>query len=86
VPRIAERDFALVGARIVDATGRPPIEDGTVLVRAERIAAIGSRQAITLPGGVRTIDARGKTIIPGLWDMHAHVALPEWGRPTSAWA
>jgi imidazolonepropionase-like amidohydrolase len=34
---------------------------------------------VILPAGVRAIDARGKTIIPGLWDMHAHVALPEWG-------
>ena len=32
-----------------------------------------------VPAGVKSIDARGKTIIPGLWDMHAHVALPEWG-------
>jgi imidazolonepropionase-like amidohydrolase len=76
---VAERDFAITGARIVDGTRRAPIDDGIVLVRGGRIAAVGARQAVTLPAGVRTIDARGKTIIPGLWDMHAHAALPEWG-------
>jgi imidazolonepropionase-like amidohydrolase len=79
MPRLAERDFALVGARIVDGTTRPAIEDAVVLVRDGRIAAVGPRRRVTIPAGVRTIDARGKTIIPGLWDMHAHVALPEWG-------
>ena len=79
VPRMAERDFALVAARIIDGTARPPIEDGAVVVRAGRIAAVGPRQTLKLSAGVRVIDARGKTIIPGLWDMHAHVALPEWG-------
>jgi len=76
---LAERDFALVGARIVDGTTRAPIGDGTVVVRDGRIAAVGPEQAVAVPAGVRTIDARGTTIIPGLWDMHAHVALPEWG-------
>jgi imidazolonepropionase-like amidohydrolase len=78
-PRLAERDFALVGARIVDGTTRPPIEDGVVLIRDGRIAAVGPRGKVRMPAGVRTIDARGKTILPGLWDMHAHIALPEWG-------
>lgn len=79
MPRLADGDFALVGARIVDGTRRAPIEDGVIIVRGGRIAVVGTRQAITLPSGVRTIDVRGKTIIPGLWDMHAHIALPEWG-------
>jgi imidazolonepropionase-like amidohydrolase len=79
IPAVAQADFAILGARIVDATTRPPIEDGTVLVHDGRIAAVGPRQTVALPGGMRTIDARGKTIIPGLWDMHAHAALPEWG-------
>lgn len=79
MPRVAEGDFALVGARIIDGTTRAPIEDGVIVVRDGRVAAVGTRQATTLPGGVRTIDVRGKTIIPGLWDMHAHIALPEWG-------
>ena len=79
VPVVAQGAFALVGARIVDGTTRAPIDDGVIIVRDGRIAAVGPRQTTTIPAGARAIDVRGKTIIPGLWDMHAHVALPEWG-------
>jgi imidazolonepropionase-like amidohydrolase len=76
---LAEGSFAIVGARIVDGTTRAPIENGAVIIRGGRIAAVGSRDAVAIPPGLRTIDGRGKTILPGLWDMHAHAALPEWG-------
>jgi imidazolonepropionase-like amidohydrolase len=79
IPLVAGQPFALVGARIIDGTTGPPLVDGTVIVRDGRIAAVGARAFIAVPAGMRTIDLRGKTIIPGLWDMHAHVALPEWG-------
>jgi imidazolonepropionase-like amidohydrolase len=76
---IADRTFALVGGRIVDGTGAAPIEDGIVLVRNGLISDVGPRRTVSLPPDTRTVDVRGKTIIPGLWDMHAHVATPEWG-------
>ena len=79
IPIVAQGAFALIGARIVDGTTRNPIDDGVVIVREGRIASVGTRRATKIPDGMRAIDARGKTIIPGLWDMHAHVALPEWG-------
>jgi len=69
-------DIALVGGRIVtmrnaDKT-QEVIEDGVVLIRDSRIAAIGTRQQVALPQGVTEIDVKGKTIIPGLIDAHAH--------------
>ena len=76
---VADGAFALVGARIIDGTPAPPVEDGTVIVRDGRIVAVGPRTAVIIPPGVRVFDMHGKSIIPGLWDMHAHVALPEWG-------
>jgi imidazolonepropionase-like amidohydrolase len=76
---VADGTFALVGAQIVDGTGRPPVPDGVVLVRAGVIAAVGPRGSISLPRGVTSIDVRGATIVPGLWDMHAHAAQIEWG-------
>lgn len=79
IPTIATGDFALVGARIVDGTTGPPIEDGVIVVNGDRIEAVGPRSSTTIPRGTKVIDVHGKTIIPGLWDMHAHVALPEWG-------
>ena len=79
IPVAADEAFAFIGARIIDGTRDAAIEDGTIIVREGRIAAVGARSAVTIPRGIRTINAHGKTIIPGLWDMHAHVALPEWG-------
>jgi len=77
-PKAAD-DFALVGGRIVDATGGPAIERGTVLVRRGRIERVGAQDAVVVPRGVPSIDVTGKTVLPGLWDMHAHVGQPEWG-------
>ena len=79
IPPFADGSFALVGARIIDGTTGPALPDGTVIVQNGRITAVGARASIAVPAGMRTIDVRDKTIIPGLWDMHAHVALPEWG-------
>ena len=66
--------YALTGARIVtmadDAGGI--IDDGTIVVRGDRIVAVGPRGSVEVPAGARTIDVAGKTIIPGLIDAHAH--------------
>lgn len=64
---------AFVGARIVDGTGRAPIEQGTILVRDGRIEAIGPSSAVRVPSGAERIDVSGKTIIPGLVNAHGHV-------------
>jgi imidazolonepropionase-like amidohydrolase len=69
--------LALVGARLVDGTGAPPIEDATVVVDGDRIVAAGPRASTAVPAGARTIDVRGASIVPGLWDMHAHVEQVE---------
>lgn len=77
-PRPASR-FALVGGRLIDGTGGAPVESSTVIVRDGRIEAAGPASRIPVPRGVPTIDVRGKSILPGLWDMHAHVGQSEWG-------
>jgi imidazolonepropionase-like amidohydrolase len=65
---------AWIGARIIDGTGRAPIEKGTLLIRNGRIEAVGKK--VNLPAGVTRIDATGKTIIPGLINAHGHVNDP----------
>ncbi len=65
---------AWVGARIIDGSGRSPIENGTLFIRGGRIEAVGKR--VKLPAGVTRIDAAGKTIIPGLINAHGHVNDP----------
>src|SRR5579872_1134644 len=47
--------------------------DTTVLINGSRIVAVGPDQTVTLPRGARIIDATGKTLLPGLWDMHVHL-------------
>jgi imidazolonepropionase-like amidohydrolase len=70
---------AIVGATLVDGTGRAAIPDSVVVMRSDRIVAAGSRSAVKVPKGARTIDGRGKWLMPGLWDMHAHFQQVEWG-------
>ena len=66
-------DTALTSARLIDGTGRAPIESATVLVRDGRIAAAGATAAVTVPAGATRVNLSGKTIVPGLINAHAHV-------------
>ncbi len=64
---------ALVGARIHSmATDAPPLEDGVVLIEADRILAVGARDVVDIPADAQRIDLSGKTILPGYVDTHAH--------------
>lgn len=65
--------IAVVGGRIIDGYGQPPIENGTVLIKGERIVAVGSKAEVAVPPGTRIIDASGRTVIPGMIEMHAHL-------------
>jgi imidazolonepropionase-like amidohydrolase len=55
------------------------VPDAVVIVKQGRIVAAGPRSKIKLPKDATVIDLRGKTILPGLWDMHAHFEQVEWG-------
>jgi len=65
---------AFVGARIVTMKGDEVIDDGVVVVENNRIVAVGKRGEVTVPAGATTFDVAGKTILPGLVDVHAHGA------------
>lgn len=73
------RQIALVGGTAIDASGRPPVKNTTVLVDGDRILAIGPSGTVAIPAGTQVIDVTGKAVLPGLWDMHAHVEQVEWG-------
>jgi len=75
---VAEGRLALVGATLVDATGAPAVPNATVVVDNGRIIASGPSASTPVPQGARQIDVAGKTIIPGLWDSHAHLHQIEW--------
>jgi hypothetical protein len=72
-PRYSPRgSFVLRGAKAITMRGNEVIEDSDIVVTDNRIVAIGKRGSVQVPAGARIIDARGKTVMPGLIDIHAH--------------
>ena len=71
--------IAIVGGTLIDGTGAAPIADAAVVIRKGRILAVGPRSKVRIPKHANIVDAHGKTILPGLWDMHAHFEQVEWG-------
>ncbi|HET8772387.1 MAG TPA: amidohydrolase family protein, partial [Thermoanaerobaculia bacterium] len=65
--------LALTGARIITMKGNEVIENGTVIVDGNRIAAVGANVAV--PADAKVIDAAGKTILPGFIDVHWHGSM-----------
>lgn len=64
--------LAIVGGRLIDGYGGPPLHDSVVLVTGNRITAVGSEGDIEIPRDARVIDADGRTVMPGLIDLHVH--------------
>ncbi len=64
---------AFVGARLIDGTGREPIQDAALVVQGGRIVAVGARNAVQLPRGATVVELSGKTVMPGLINAHGHV-------------
>jgi len=64
--------LAFTHVTVIDATGGPAKPDETVVIIGGRIAAIGPTKTIRIPALANVIEARGRYLIPGLWDMHAH--------------
>jgi imidazolonepropionase-like amidohydrolase len=77
---------ALVGATLIDGTGKAPVRDAVVLMRNGRIEYAGPRARLRLPAGVDTLDVHGLTVAPGLIDAHVHYSQTGWydGRPDAA--
>jgi imidazolonepropionase-like amidohydrolase len=73
----AAQTLAIRDVTVIDVAGGAPRPGMTVLVEGERIAAIGSEVAV--PEKAQVVQAAGKFLIPGLWDMHVH-----WQGPPSA--
>jgi imidazolonepropionase-like amidohydrolase len=73
-PPPARRPLALTHLTVIDGTGAKPRRDQTVVIAGDRIAAIGRSGRLRLPADTQTLDATGRFLIPGLWDMHVHIA------------
>ena len=69
----ADDPLAIIGATVIDGNGGPPLENGTVLVRGDRIAELGRSADVTVPEDATLLDGTGRTVLPGLADMHVHL-------------
>lgn len=71
--------FAITGGKLIDVAKQTTIDDAVVVIEGDRIVAAGPRAQVKIPKGAGLVDARGKTLLPGLWEMHAHYVQVELG-------
>jgi imidazolonepropionase-like amidohydrolase len=76
--RTSRRPIVIRRVNVIDGTGRPMLSGMTVVVRGERIVSIDKAAQVKVPRNARIVDGRGKFLIPGLWDMHVHMAFGDW--------
>ena len=67
--------LALVGGRLIDGFGGPPLDHSVILIDNERIKAVGTVDSLPVPPGAKVIDTGGMSLLPGLWDAHVHTYL-----------
>jgi imidazolonepropionase-like amidohydrolase len=72
--------FAFSHVTVIDMNSSKPKTDYTVIVQDEKISIVGKTGKIKIPSGIKIIDATGKYLIPGLWDMHIHCFNYENGK------
>ena len=69
------KPIVLIGARLIDGTGRPPVENGMLVIEGDKLATVGPAGSVKYPDGARVIDCHGQTVIPGLISDHSHLGL-----------
>ena len=70
--------LVITHVNIIDATGSPVQPDMSVTIQGNRIVRITRSGKAKLPANARVLDATGKFLIPGLWDMHVHTIFGDW--------
>lgn len=74
IPERSDGPVAIRGARLFDPASGETLPATTVVVEGERVAAVGPDGEVEIPSGARVIDARGRALLPGLFDMHVHLS------------
>src|SRR5437016_4704427 len=69
----ASQSLVILGGTLIDATGKPPLENAVIVIEGERIKSVGKRGEIAIPKGSRIVDVNGQTTLPGLIDGHCHL-------------
>jgi len=76
IPEEADRFLVLQGARLIDGTGDPAIENSIIVIQKDRIVAVGKGESVQIPENSRMIDVTGMTVTPGFIDAHVHFTYP----------
>jgi len=78
------RQIVLKGARLIDGTGRPAIENSVLVIEGDHIVAVGKTGTVSIPEGADVKDVSGKTIMPALINLHGHLGLSTNGADSVA--
>src|SRR5215467_2152562 len=70
---MAEKALVVQGGKLIDGTGRPPIENSVIVIQTGRFQAVGKSGEVSIPAGAEVIDAKGRSILPGFIDGHGHL-------------
>ena len=73
LPALAAGNKALVGGRLIDGYGGPPLANSVILIKDNIIEAVGNTDNLTVPQGYEVISTEGMDVLPGLWDSHVHM-------------
>jgi imidazolonepropionase-like amidohydrolase len=73
-PTPQQRPIVFTHVTVIDGTGVQPQPDRTIVITGQQISALGKTGSVAIPDGAQVIDANGKFLIPGLWDMHVHIS------------
>jgi len=76
---VRRNSMAIVHANVIDVINNNPMSDATIWIENGKIRAVGKYSDVQLPPDIFVLNATGKTVLPGLWDMHAHFEQAEWG-------
>jgi len=69
----AGSSWVIAGANVIDVRDGSVLRDVSIVVDSGRIRSVGPRNQVSTPRGAHVVDATGKFVIPGLWDMHTHI-------------
>ena len=74
-PAAAQEVTAIRAGRLIDGTGQPARENQVIIVRGDRIEAVGDAATVAIPDGARVVDLSEHTVMPGIVDAHAHLSI-----------
>ena len=70
---MAEEVLVVQDGKLIDGTGRPPIDHSIIIIQGRKFTAVGRSGEVAVPAGARVIDVKGKTVLPGFIDGHGHL-------------